>query len=144
MNTYAKRKILPLGCIRARGFLKEQLLRSKNGMGGHLPEIVPEMIADPYLRKAVVKQWDGGEISGRGTEISGNYYAGLIRLAFTLNDGELKDFRKFLPRLCGSEAEIQREPHRRLRRRRAPARPSVRGDGRRKVSTFPARCGWYG
>ncbi|HBJ18158.1 MAG TPA: hypothetical protein DDY70_00190, partial [Clostridiales bacterium] len=90
MKTYAKRKTLPLGSIRARGFLKEQLERSKDGMGGHLPEIEPGMIADPYIHKTVVKQWDGGEISGWGAEISGNYYAGLIQLAFTLDDEELK------------------------------------------------------
>lgn len=90
MKTYAKSKTLPLGSIHARGFLKEQLLRSKDGMGGHLPEIEPGMIADPYLRKTVVKQWDGGEISGWGAEISGNYYAGLIQFAYTLDDEELK------------------------------------------------------
>ena len=91
MKTYARRKTLPLGKIRARGFLREQLMRSKDGMGGHLPEIEPGMIADPYLQKTVVKQWDGGEISGWGAEISGNYYAGLIQLAFTLDDEELKE-----------------------------------------------------
>lgn len=90
MKSFSKLTTLPLGSVRARGHLREQLIRSKNGMGGHLPEIEPGMIADPYLRKTIVKQWDGGEISGWGAEISGNYYAGLIQLAFTLDDEDLK------------------------------------------------------
>ena len=39
---YSKLFPLPLGSITAEGFLKEQLTRNKNGMGGHLDEIEPE------------------------------------------------------------------------------------------------------
>ncbi len=86
---YSRRYHLPLGSIHAEGFLKEQLLRSKNGMGGHLPEIEPGMIAAPYIKKAHVKRWANHDQSGWGAEISGNYYSGLVQLAFTLNDPEL-------------------------------------------------------
>ena len=44
---YSKLSSLPLGSITAEGFLKEQLIRNKNGMGGHLDEIEPGMIANP-------------------------------------------------------------------------------------------------
>lgn len=88
-KSYAKCETLPLGAVKAEGFLKEQLQRSKDGMGGHLPEIEPGMIANPYVHKTYVKQWGDGDQSGWGAEISGNYYAGLVQLAFTLNDPDL-------------------------------------------------------
>ena len=87
---YGKLSALPLGSITAEGFLREQLERSKNGMGGHLDEIEPGMIADPYINKSYVKRWGNGDQSGWGAEISGNYWTGLILLAFTLDDSELK------------------------------------------------------
>lgn len=87
---YSALNELPLGAIKAEGFLKEQLLRNKNGLGGHLDEIEPGMIADPYIRKTYVKAWMGGQQEGWGAEISGNYYNGLIELAWTLDDEELK------------------------------------------------------
>jgi DUF1680 family protein len=90
IQNFSKGKTLPLGAIKAQGFLKEQLERNKNGMGGHLPEIEPGMIANPFINKTYVKQWGEGDQSGWGAEISGNYYAGLIQLAFTLDDDELK------------------------------------------------------
>ncbi len=87
---YGKLSALPLGSITAEGFLREQLERSKNGMGGHLDEIEPGMIANPYINKTYVKRWGKGDQSGWGAELSGNYWTGLILLAFTLNDSELK------------------------------------------------------
>lgn len=86
---YSKLSSLPLGSITAEGFLKEQLIRNKNGMGGHLDEIEPGMIANPFIHKTYVKQWGEGDQSGWGAEISGNYWTGLVMLAFTLNDPEL-------------------------------------------------------
>lgn len=78
---------LPLGKVTAEGWLKEQLTRSKNGMGGHLDELEPEMIARPYIDRdhhsKVSPGWSG--------EISATYWTGLIQLAFTLNDKELID-----------------------------------------------------
>jgi len=77
---------LPLGAVTAEGWLKTQLERNKAGMGGHLDELEPEMIARPYVdrqhKSPVSPGWSG--------EISGTYWTGLIQLAFTLNDAELK------------------------------------------------------
>ena len=77
---------LPLGSITAQGWLKTQLERSKAGMGGHLDELEPDMIAKPYVdrthKSKVSPGWSG--------EISGTYWTGLVQLAFTLNDAELK------------------------------------------------------
>jgi len=77
---------LPLGNVTAEGWLKTQLERNKAGMGGHLDELEPEMIAKPYVdrdhKSQVIPGWSG--------EISGTYWTGLVQLAFTLNDDELK------------------------------------------------------
>ncbi len=89
MKTFQKLNRFPLGSITADGFLKDQLIRSKNGMGGHLYELEPEMIADPFVNKSYVKRWGDGDQSGWGAEISGNYWTGYIQMAFTLNDEEL-------------------------------------------------------
>ena len=76
---------LPLGNVTAQGWLKVQLERNKAGMGGHLDELEPEMIAKPYVdrnhKSKVSPGWSG--------EISGTYWTGLVQLAFTLNDEEL-------------------------------------------------------
>jgi uncharacterized protein len=76
---------LPLGNVTAQGWLKVQLERNKAGMGGHLDELEPEMIANPYVdrnhKSKVSPGWSG--------EISGTYWTGLVQLAFTLNDAEL-------------------------------------------------------
>ncbi|MBQ6621011.1 MAG: glycoside hydrolase family 127 protein [Thermoguttaceae bacterium] len=78
---------LPLGSVTARGWLRQQLLRSKDGMGGHLDELEPEMIGKPYIdrehQSPVSPGWSG--------EISGTYWTGLVQLAFTLDDPELKE-----------------------------------------------------
>lgn len=86
---YAKHYNLPLGSITAQGFLREQLLLSKDGIGGHLPEIEPAMIHDPYIKENYVAEWQSINQAGWGAEISGNYWTGLILLAFTLQDEEL-------------------------------------------------------
>lgn len=89
MHRYQKLDFLPLGSITPGSFLKEQLLRNKEGIGGHLDELEPGMIADPFVNKSYVPAWGDGDQSGWGAEISGNYWAGLIGLAFTLQDAEL-------------------------------------------------------
>lgn len=93
MKLNQKLSAFPLGSIVAEGFMKEQLLRCKDGIGGHLDEIEPEMIATPYINLTRVTQWEGSEEHQNGwtAEISGNYWTGLIQLAFTLNDDELKE-----------------------------------------------------
>lgn len=82
---------LPLGNITARGWIRDQLSRSKAGMGGHLDELEPEMIRYPYLDRRTDEAWGPEKKAGWGAEISGNYWYGLILLAFTLDDPELQE-----------------------------------------------------
>lgn len=89
MKKFQKFERFPLGTIYAEGFLKEQMLRGKDGMSGHLHELEPEMIADPYVNKRYVPAWGDGDQSGWGAEISGNYWAGYIQYAYTLNDADM-------------------------------------------------------
>ena len=89
MKDFRKLKHFPLGVIRADGFLKEQLQRGKAGMAGHLFELEPQMIADPYLRRTRVPIWSEAHQVGWGAEISGNYWSGYIQHAFVLGDAEM-------------------------------------------------------
>ena len=86
---YAKLKSYPLGSITAEGFLREQLMKNKDGMGGHLDELEPGVIRDPFIHRTHVGGWTDVDQAGWGAEISGNYWSGLIELAFSLNDKEL-------------------------------------------------------
>ncbi|MBR5446403.1 MAG: glycoside hydrolase family 127 protein [Clostridia bacterium] len=81
---------LPLGSIRPDGWLREQLERSRDGMGGHIDELEPQMIALPYVNKVTNDGW-GGCKAGWGAEISGNFWYGLMLLAFGLDDAFLKN-----------------------------------------------------
>lgn len=89
MKEYQKLHTLPLGSIRAEGFLKDQLLIGKDGMAGHLYELEPEMIAQPYVQDTHVKAWSANTQVGWQAEISGNYWTGYIQHAFTLGDEEM-------------------------------------------------------
>lgn len=91
MKTYNKLNRLPLGAIKAEGFLKEQLAKGKNGIAGNLFKLEPEMIADPWVDKKYVHTWSEGNQSGWGGEISGNYWTGYIQHAFILDDDEMKE-----------------------------------------------------
>ena len=86
---FGKLKRFPLGAIHAQGFLKEQMLRGKEGMAGHLFELEPGMIWDPYLNRTNVGSWTGAHQLGWGAEIAGNYWSGYIQYAFTLDDKEM-------------------------------------------------------
>jgi DUF1680 family protein len=89
MNIFKKLDRYPLGAIKAAGFLKDQMLIGKDGMSGHLHELEPEMIADPYVKKSYVKAWSKEVQDGWGAEISGNYWTGYIEHAFTLGDADM-------------------------------------------------------
>ncbi len=89
MKKYQKWERFPLGSIHAEGFLREQLLRGKDGMAGHLFELEPKMIYDPYVHKSYVPAWGDGDQSGWGAEISGNFWTGYIEHAFTLGDSDM-------------------------------------------------------
>ena len=90
MKNYNARLRLPLGAVKAEGFLKDQLIRAKHGMTGHLKDLEPEMIALPYINKAYVKAWGARDQNAWSAEISGNYWAGYIQSAFVLDDEEMK------------------------------------------------------
>lgn len=95
VKTYNKFSKLPLGSVTAEGWLKDQLLRNKEGMGGHLDELEPDMIATPFLNYSAFKKHpilgeaDPTFAAGWSGEISGTYWTGLVQLAFTLDDKEL-------------------------------------------------------
>ena len=48
------------------------------------------MIATPYTTRETEPSWGAARKAGWGAEISGNYWNGLIELAYTLDDEELK------------------------------------------------------
>ncbi len=96
VKTYNKFSRLPLGSVTAQGWLKEQLLRNKEGMGGHLDELEPDLLGTPFINYNTVKKHpflgdpaDPILAAGWGGELSGVYWTGLIELAFTLQDDEL-------------------------------------------------------
>ncbi len=80
---YRKLIPMPLGEITAYGWLKEQLERNRDGIGGHMDELEPKMIATPFTEHVSLENWGG---AGWGGEISGNYWYGLVTLAYTLHD----------------------------------------------------------
>lgn len=93
---YHKLSKLKLGQIQARGWLKDQLLRSAAGMGGNLDHLEPDMIADPFINYSRFKRLPSSNedldptfCAGWSSEISGTYWTGLVQLAYTLNDKEL-------------------------------------------------------
>ena len=55
VKTYNKLSKLPLGSITAQGWIQKQLLRNKEGMGGHLDELEPDMIANPFINHSAFK-----------------------------------------------------------------------------------------
>ena len=84
-----KLRRLPLGDVRASGWLAEQLRRNIEGMGGHLKDLEPGMIATPYTTRETYEGWGRDRAPGWGAEISGNYWWGFIELAFTSGDPEM-------------------------------------------------------
>ncbi len=73
---------LPLGSIKAEGWMKEQLLRMKNGMTGNL---------DTVYEKVMGRRngWLGGD--GDVWERGPYWIDGLLPLAYILNEQQLKD-----------------------------------------------------
>lgn len=72
---------LPLGAIRAEGWLEEQLIRQKNGLTGHLDEIYGSVMGDR-------NGWLGGD--GDQWERGPYWIDGLLPLAYILDDDTLK------------------------------------------------------
>ncbi|MDF2158484.1 beta-L-arabinofuranosidase domain-containing protein [Algoriphagus sp. CAU 1675] len=72
---------LPLGSIKAEGWLEDQLQRMANGLTGHLDEIYPEVVGPR-------NGWLGGD--GDGWERGPYWIDGLLPLAYILDDEQLK------------------------------------------------------
>ncbi|KAA8485935.1 DUF1680 family protein [Arcticibacter tournemirensis] len=79
-SSYAE---LPLGSIKAKGWLLKQLQLQANGFTGHAEELYPE--ADNLGANS---DWLGG--MGNGWERVPYYVKGLVALAYTLDDPALK------------------------------------------------------
>ncbi len=71
---------LPLGAVRPEGWLKQQLALQKTGLTGSAEQLYDALTKD--------SGWLGG--AGEGWEKSPYYVRGLIALAYTLDDDELK------------------------------------------------------
>lgn len=71
---------LPLGAIKAQGWLKEMLVRQKNGASGHLDELYPLVMGHR-------NGWLGGD--GDQWERGPYWIDGLLPLAYLLDDQEL-------------------------------------------------------
>ena len=72
---------LPLGAVKADGWLQDQLKRMASGMTGHLDEIVPNIMGDR-------NGWLGGD--GDKWERGPYWIDGLVPLAYILDDPVLK------------------------------------------------------
>ena len=71
---------LPIGAIKAEGWLHDQLVRQKDGMTGHLDELYSEVVGADNA-------WIGGE--GDTWERGPYWLDGLVPLAYLLGDEEL-------------------------------------------------------
>ena len=69
---------LPLGTVRPRGWLRDQLVIQSQGLTGHLDEFWPDLMESA---------WKGGE--GESWERGPYYLNGLVPLAYILNDDRL-------------------------------------------------------
>ena len=72
---------LPLGAIRAEGWLRDQLQRQADGLTGHLDSVYPEVMGPR-------NGWLGGD--GDQWERGPYWIDGLLPLAYILDDGQLK------------------------------------------------------
>ena len=73
---------LPLGAVKSEGWLKDQMLRMKNGMTGHLDSLYGEVMGPR-------NGWLGGD--GDVWERGPYWIDGLLPLAYILDDQKLKD-----------------------------------------------------
>jgi len=76
-------EVLPLGAVRAEGWLFRQLEKQRDGLTGHAEELYDDIGQSDWLT--------GGRKGGQFAWERGPYYAkGLIALAFVLDDAALK------------------------------------------------------
>ncbi len=88
-KNYSVLSRFPLGALTAEGFLKEQMRRNSEGMGGKMVELEPVMLGKPYVEREFDSVFTGGNRDGWAAEIAGNYWTGLIQMAFTMPDEAL-------------------------------------------------------
>lgn len=72
---------LPLGSIKANGWLKEMLVRQKNGASGHMDKLYPQVMGER-------NGWLGGD--GDQWERGPYWIDGLLPLAYILDDKDLQ------------------------------------------------------
>lgn len=72
---------LPIGNIKPKGWLLEQLRRQRSGLTGHLDEVYPQVVGES-------NGWLGGD--GDGWERGPYWLDGLVPLAYILDDDQLK------------------------------------------------------
>ena len=91
VQSHNKLSKLKLGNITASGWIKEQLKREAKGMGGNLDVLEPNMLREPFISRKHEEKLDKEVAVSWCSEISSIYWTGLVQLAFTLNDGKLKE-----------------------------------------------------
>lgn len=88
---------LPIGAIKAEGWLHQQLVLQKDGVTGHLDELYPNVVG---ARNA----WLGGD--GDAWERGPYWVDGLLPLAYLLDDKDLKDKAQvWVEAILGSQKE---------------------------------------
>ena len=132
---------LPLGSIKAEGWMQDQLLRMKNGMTGNLDKIY-EKVMGPR------NGWLGGD--GDVWERGPYWIDGLLPLAYILDDNDLKEkVKPWIEWTLASQKpngyfgpDTDRPSHRDLPCRHSGVPPSVypqRADSLLRRKIFPDR-----
>ena len=80
---------LPAGDVRAAGWLKAKLELVRDGMGGNLDRLDPPQFAYPFVRRDFEANVGGKGYIDWCAEMSGEYWLGLVELAYALGDEAL-------------------------------------------------------